>query len=354
MFFDIKGGVALPMFFPVNESFGSSGWWKNFVIDAAGEKVAFIFRAGKTGTIDRVGFATRAVTSSQPLRVRLETVSPTTGNPTGTLIAAGASGTIATPAANNFYEVTLDTPPSVTINNYIAVVIDFPESAGNLQIAGWDTGTSTGDIAQLPYCDHFFSAAWTKQKFIPICSIRYNDTTYPFNGMLPLKNQSEIGINTGSTPDEVGIKFQLPVTTKIKGLWLYIYLREPLTLKIYNESDVLLDSVAYDPDITSDISAGWNIWLFNSSITLEKNKVYRITVLPTTANDVFVQYIEVNINDMLEQFTANKNFIQTTRTDGGAWSDSNIRRPYWGLILDAIDSNGGFDLSFVFFNKEFN
>ena len=74
--------------------------------------------------------------------------------------------------------------------------------------------------------------------------------------MLPIKNQNEIGVNTGSTPDEVGLKFQLPVKTKIKGLWLFIYLREPLTLKIYDDEDTLLDSVAYDLDITDDSAAG--------------------------------------------------------------------------------------------------
>ncbi len=350
MFFDIKGGIILPMFFPIRDSFGASTFWKTFTMDASGEKVAFIFRAPKTGTIDKIGFLVRAVTSSQSLDVRLETVNATTGDPTGTLIAAGASGVVASPAANTFYEVTLTTPPSVTVNDYIAVVIQFTSTVGNLQIAAWDTQTSTGDYAQLPYCDHY-TTSWAKQKFIPICSVRYNDTTYPVNGMLPLKNQSEIGLNTGSTPDEVGMKFQLPIRTKIKGLWLFTYLRYPLTLKLYDENDSLVDSVTLDPDITSDSAAGWQLWFFNSSIILSKNKTYRITVLPTTASDIFVQYIETNLNSMLTQLTADENFIWTQRTNAGAWTDTNTRRPYWGLILDSLEYITGVT---NIFNQKFN
>lgn len=352
MLFNIKGGLVLPMFFPVRDSFGASSFWKTFVLVAAGHKVAFIFRASKTGTIDKVGFLVRTVAVAQTLKASLETVNPATGQPTGTLIAAGASGTVA-PTTNTFHEVTLTTPPSVTINDYIALVIEFDSTGGNVQIAAWDTQTSTGDYAQLPYCSHFVGS-WSKQKFIPICSLKYNDATYPVNGMLPLKNQNEIGLNTGSTPDEVGLKFELPAQTKIKGLWLFIYLREPLTLKLYDENDILLDSVTFDPDITDDSAAGWNMWFFNSSITLEKNKTYRITVLPTTGTDIFVQYIEVLNNAMLEQFTADEKFIWTQRADAGSWTDTNTRRPYWGLIIDALECDGAIDLSKCFFNKEFN
>jgi hypothetical protein len=350
MLFDIKGGIVLPMFFPVRDSFGASSFWKNYTLSAAGQKIAFIFRAPKTGTINIVGFLVRAVVSSQTLKVSLETVNASTGHPTGTLIAAGATGTQGAPAANTFYEVVLGTPPSVTINDYIALVIEFDSTGGNLDIAAWDTNTSTGDYAQLPYCDHFVGS-WTKGKFIPIASLKYGETEYPFNGMLPIKNQSEIGINTGSTPDEVGMKFQLPVKTRIKGLWLFIYLREPLTLKLYDENDTLLDSVAYDEDITDDTAAGWNMWLFNSSILLEANKTYRITVLPTTGTDIFVQYIEVADTKMFTQLTADENFHWTQRTDAGTWTNTITRRPYWGLILDAIEAENGCK---VFFNVAFN
>jgi hypothetical protein len=350
MLFDIKGGFTLPMYFPTRDSFGSGSWWKTFTIAAAGQKVAFIFRAPKTGTIDVVGFLVRGVISSQTLKASLETVNPATGHPTGTLIGAGASGTQVAPAANTFYEVVLSTPQSVTINDYIALVIEFDSTGGNLDIAAWDTQTSTGDYAQFPYCDYFVSS-WTKGKFIPIALIKYGETEYPFNGMLPINNQNEIAVNTGSTPDEVGMKFQLPAKTRIKGLWLFIYLREPLTLKLYDESDTLLDSVAFDPDITDDTAAGWNMWLFNSSILLEANKVYRITVLPTTGVDIFVQYLEVLNNAMFEQLTADENFVWTQRADAGAWSDIITRRPYWGLIIDAMECENG---SAVYFNKAFN
>lgn len=350
MLFDIKGGIVTPMFFPVRDSFGASSFWKTFTISDAAHQVAFIFRVPKTGTIDKLGFLIRAVTTAQSLDIRLETVDATTGHPTGTLVAAGAEGTVASPVANTFHEVTLTTPPSVTINDYVAVVILFTSTGGDLQIAAWDTQTSTGDYAQLPYCDHY-TASWAKQKFIPICSVRYNDSTYPFNGMLPIKNQSEIGVNTGSAPDEVGLKFQLPMQTKIKGLWLFTYLREPLTLKIYDENDTLLDSVVYDEDITDDTAAGWNVWLFNSSILLEPNKTYRITQLPTTAVDIFVQYFETLNNAMLTQLTADENFVWTQRADAGEWADTDTRRPYWGLILDAVGSENG---AKVFFNVDFN
>jgi len=64
----------------------------NRIIDAAGEKVAFIFEAPKTGTIDRLLFRTLGVTSGATVDVRLETIDASNGHPSGTLWGTDTNG----------------------------------------------------------------------------------------------------------------------------------------------------------------------------------------------------------------------------------------------------------------------
>src|SRR3989304_561487 len=71
-------GLWLPQplswFIPTNVS---------FLIDAAAEKVAFIFKVPKTGTLESVSFVLGPVTTGDTLKISFQDVDVATGNPDG-------------------------------------------------------------------------------------------------------------------------------------------------------------------------------------------------------------------------------------------------------------------------------
>ncbi len=132
----IIGGVTIPHH--VEAVLGAPGIG-SLLMDASGEKAAFIFKIPKSGTITEIGFRTGAVTTADTLKAGLYTVD-TSNNPTATAYGGMVAGTQASPAANTWYAVALGTNCTATAGDVVAVVIEFNSYvAGNLNISrtGW-------------------------------------------------------------------------------------------------------------------------------------------------------------------------------------------------------------------------
>lgn len=330
---------------------GQASYFGGFALDASGEKLAMIFRAPKTGNIDRLGFRTRSITTAQTLKISLQGVNAS-GDPDGTIKASGnAYGTQASPAANTFYEVTLTSAAAVTIGDYLAIVIEFDSTVGDLEIAGGDMDTSTGSKWQFPYIDHY-TTSWAKNmQNRPLGVVRYDDSTYPFTGIFPFKNTSELGYGSGDTPDELGNRFKLPFKARLSGLWLWNYLRFQFDLVVYNSDDTVLGTINYEDNKKAGTSSARQVNLFDDDIDIEKNEVHRVTIKPTSTSQIFSQWWEVPSNAMMEAVYGSKEIYRTERTDGGSWTDTNTRVMIWDLLINQLQANGGVK---VYFNDNFN
>src|SRR6058998_1564707 len=71
-------------------------------MNAAAYRTAFIMQAPATGALQKTLFQAPSVTAGNVVRVSLQTLT-STGNPTGTLLTAGAEATLNGPLANTVY-----------------------------------------------------------------------------------------------------------------------------------------------------------------------------------------------------------------------------------------------------------
>jgi hypothetical protein len=309
-------------------------------IDAAGEKAATIFRVPHTGNISHVGFRVASVTSAQTLRCSLQTVSGT-GDPTGTDYGGSAPGT-QTPAANTAYSVALATPAAATLNDVVAIVVEFDSTPGNLAISAVGGGLSR----KFPY-GSLFTASWAPSTALTAMWVAYDDgSVYPM-GTYPYSSYGGVSYNSGSSPDEYALRFQLPFPARVAGYWFGgggNAAGSDFDVVLYDSSSVAIASDSWDGDLRSSNTAINHEGRFTSPVTINANEVYRLALKPTTANNITISRVIVLSAAVFGAHDGGTEFYLSTRTDAGAWTDSTTIRPIFGLILDQFDdgeSGGG-------------
>lgn len=294
----------------------------SYLLDATAEKFAYIFQVPKTGNIDRVGFRTGTVTTSNALTVGIQTL---TGDaPSGSAYGGSAAGSQATVATDTYYEVTLATPAAATRGDWVAVVIQFTAwTTGNLNIVANEAWFNQN----FPYVSHF-TAAWAKGGKHPCGHVRYDDGTYPQIFAVPSAAWSFPSYDTGTTPDERGLKFKVPISCAIKGAWCRVGPGTGGWSLILYDSDGTTALTTQAVAATASFGTGNDPIrvLFDADVILAPNVFYRLAVLPTSLTNVDLAQFTVNTAAMLDGFPGGQNFHLTTRTDAGAWTDTTTAR----------------------------
>lgn len=152
----------------------------SLTIDLAGERVACVFRAQRSGTIDKFEFDIVTLTTAEALRVSLQDVSLTNGDPDGTQdqfrdIATGSvvagwnvPGLITSDGTDTGVKRT------VTTGDLLALVVEFVTTGGNLTIATTNQSFGLGNDT---YLDHF-TASWAKNTSSSCgFALKYDDGT---------------------------------------------------------------------------------------------------------------------------------------------------------------------------------
>jgi hypothetical protein len=312
----------------------------NLLIDAADEKAAFIVQAPKTGTISKIGFRTGTVTLGATVDVRLETVDATTGTPSGTLWAANTNALqlILATDDNAWFLPTLIAGASVTKGDVLAVVIANPAvSFGTLNVA---TIISTAIIAEFPY-NALYTGTWAKGVAAPVLALEYSDGSYEeILGAFPWSAISETAYNSGSTPDERGLRFNFPFPVQVAGFWAWLVWAEDCTVKLYDYDDsTVLLSLSVDKDNQSNPATKQrNLFYFSSKVSLLPDKSYILSLLPSTTTNATLNQFSVNTAAIMDGMDGGQNCHLATRTDAGSWTFTTTQRPLMGLIIDAFDN----------------
>lgn len=316
------------------------------LLDAASEKAAIVFAAPKTGTIDRVGFMVRAMTTSATVDVRLETVDAS-GNPSGTLFGTNTNVAKSTLVANTYYEVTLTAGASVTRGQKLALVIVNPAvSAGNFEI-----GRTGAVISTFPFTAHW-TGSWAFAGNPWIGHIRYSDGSYPrTEGFIP-GIVAAIAYNLNATTDEAGNKMTLPFACKVSGIWTYNLVTSATgdwDAVLYDDLDNVIKSVSMDGDLTAKLASSNVPFIcpFDSEITLYAGQVVRVIKKPTTATNVQIPYFSVTANAYAEALPGGLSVVGTTRVNAGAWTDNPAVPSGIGLIISALPDGAGRTLAFA-------
>jgi len=311
--------------------------FSSLLIDASGEKAAFIVQIPKSGNITKVGFRTGTVTSAQTLRVSLQTVDTTTGDPSGSLYGSSTAGTQTSPASNTNYLVTLGTQATATASDFVAVVIEFDSTAGNLNIAH-----STNIPQNFPYVD-LYTTSWAKTASIPVLSFEYDDGSYgTIRGVFPPGSMANTTYNSGSTPDEYALYFTIKGPCKVSGAVIYggqSAAGSDFDLVLYDtDGTTSLATLSVDGDVRGSTSATNPFTvLFSTPATLTANGVYYLSLKPTTTNNCRLMRYTFASAASLETMPGGTDFYEATRTNAGSWTTTNTIRPMIMPILSAID-----------------
>ena len=339
----IKQGVSLPHYWPIKAyvDFDST-----YLIDASGEMVGYVFRIDRSATITKVGFRVGAVTTAQTLRISLQTVDGS-GKPSGTLYGGSTAGTQASPVANTYYVVTLGISATATVGDYIAIVVEFDGTVGNLSLASVTVaGTGNYEI-ELPYMLLKTAGTWAKSEiqYGTFC-LGFSDGSYfsPFPSFPWANNGTALVLvtttyNSGSTPDERALCFRVPFSCRVMGYWAQADFDGNPSIVLYEGTTQLV------ADIITSVNRSYSdqgiIWgYFSSPQILTINTKYYLTIKPTATNVVSYDIL-VSEAAIMDALPGGQLFYLATRTDAGAWRETTTRRPYMGLLIDQFDDGVG-------------
>lgn len=319
---------------------------------ASTTKSAFIFRVPKTGTLDQVEFmldTTSVNHTTSVIRVSLQDVSLTTGDPDGTQDQFRDIGTL--PASDNWTApglMTSDgtdtgTKRSVTRGDLLAFVVEYQTftAADSAVVDTMDVST-TASFDKLAYSDLSTAGVWAKKPTaLPRMALKYNDGTYacPY-GTWPIVGFAGESFTSTSSPDEVGTLFQLPFPCKVSGVFLSADLDGDADVVLYDTggSAFTNGTVSLDKDVRADANNGWLVAMFAADITLLANTDYRMSLRPSTSTAVSLGRYTTDSTAIAAAAPGGTHWRKTSRTDAGSWTDVNeANRRFMGLIISALE-----------------
>lgn len=332
----------------------TSNYYMNYgatgVMDAENEKVGFVGRlftkdgAEKTLTTVSWKFGAVTKTNGSTLRVSLQGVSATTGDPDGTVGGVGNDqyATIANANANFVTDgwITATLTGSRTVNNgdLFAVVWDFNGGfqAGDSVVIGTVVASHAGNIYGQCYA-RLYEAAWgLLATQTPNLVFGFSDGSFgTFDGAGIFSALDELSYANNSTPDEYAIKFQVPFPITIDAIWALCEPDGDTTLLLtYGGSTA---SIAIDKDQRYGAAQHVYVYPLPAHIALSKDTDYYVSIRPDSTTTIKAGYADVANADYWQAYSGGVNFLLASRTDGGAWSTTATRRVFAGVRAIGFD-----------------
>ena len=124
------------------------------------------------------------------------------------------------------------------------------------------------------------------------------------------------------------------------GLTITVVAGADFELVVYDAANNILSTTVHDGDVTGlTTQAGFTIPV-QTELELAANTLYRVTVRPTTANNISMQYMTFASLDLMDTAEGGRDWYMTSRLNqSGPWTDYNsgtFRRPHFSLNLTAL------------------
>src|SRR3990167_5540091 len=348
--------------FPVGNDVALNQWLGNSsAADADGEKLAYVgyptwhgTDATKTligvafqfGTVEKTGGCTVDVSAQDVADGGNPLLPDETQDQVVTIANADANF-----ASNTWYSATFGTTRTVTRGQPFAVVLEFTPTTGfqagdSFMLRAINANSPTAISAMKSK----LSGAWAAVALTGTLVLIFNDSTY---GRLGSNTQPGANGNTGvafnnaSTPDERGNRLVVAAPVGICGIALaasWAGTSSDFDLVLYDTNGTsVLESVSADASKLDNITGhtgGIPFW-FDTVVALTASSAYRILLKPTTANNVTVFYATVANAAYLGAWTLGTGLYGTSRTDAGAWTESDTTRYGVYPILTRLDDGAG-------------
>jgi hypothetical protein len=319
------------------------------LLDAPGEIFGMIVPCTKVGTISKVHFRTKTVTTGGTVNVRVETVAGY--NPSGNLWGENTKKdgvVIGDSDDDTWFAVTLDAGAVISASDLgkpIAIATVAPAGfSGNLNIANaYYSYVSLGPCAYDARCHTvqktllWAATVYEDPDQLIALKLEYSDGSFcRIPKSLAMDGYGQVYLETDRSPDEVGVKLRFPITFRACGAYFDGYLKDDWTLKVYDSADVLKASYTYDNMWQPGGSNKYVKAAMFEPFTVNANEWYRITAVPETATQASrVYYLDQAVSAQWGIYGLNQdNQKWTERTDGGAWTDRDGRILFWGFLAD--------------------
>jgi hypothetical protein len=207
-------------------------------------------------------------------------------------------------------------------------------------------------------CVLYTGGSWAATPVSMVASVllEFDDGTFgTLDGGMPVYSTGtttgSASINTGTTPDEYCLEFELPFATEVDGMWAWVNPAAGANFDmILYSGTTALATVSVDANAVS-ANAQRSIQVRFPKIALSADTTYRVAILPTTANNVTVYYYDLYAEAHMAVVPFGTTGQTNTRTDAGAWGTATeTRRLMAGIRVSGIDipaSTGGGSYAFI-------
>lgn len=290
-------------------------------------------------------------TGGTDLRIGMQDVSTTTGPPMqpdgtwasgGTAYATVGDGSI---TANTWLRSgTVAGTLSVSNGDTWCIVVEPENYAGSDSYALRSIGVKSiwSGIA-----DSYNGSAWSSSG-TGLHLLEFTDGTYGSIGLgTPLSTVGgAVTYNSSSSPDEYALKITPSVSMSVVGMCAenpYSTATGDLDWVLYQDTTAIA-TVSIDANSLLSTSATVpTCVIFASSVTISAGSTYYAAIKPTTTNNVRIAYNAASDSTYWSVYGGGTNVNYSTRTDAGAWSDTDTRRiAIWLLTAGAGVTGGSF------------
>jgi hypothetical protein len=337
---NLIGGVCIPE--PARHvASATAPTFSIFALNGAGDKVAlFIGKAHNDMTIASIGCMLDAISGSTTINWRVETLDAD-GLPSGTLWAANTSFTqaVGTGSANAWMNITLTAAASIAANDSFAVIMEW--SAGSSLSVRYACDIRLG---YHPYVATKEAAgAWGKVAGDPVIGFQIATAgDVPQPNCWPIQALGTTALNTGTTPDEVGNRFQIPPYAAVLGLWwLGIAAGDYDALLSSGDAvEDVMETVVVDKDHSGSLANyGIHRHCFANREQISGVTNYNLTLRPSSATSITIPYVDTNTAAWMDQLQLGQNMHSVSRSDAGAFTALTTRRYLMGPILAKVEGN---------------
>ena len=326
--------------------------YSSSLLDATGERVAFVFPVGKTGNIHKLYFRTGTVTTGDTIKGGLyaldasgdpNTASAYGGMVAGTVVVADGDDTVSK-------VITLGTDAAAVEGAIIACVLEFNSYvAGNLNIVSLSGADQ--QLNGVPYVDTYNTGAWAKTGRLPILALEYDDGSFAYMpGVLPFTGgYTTLTLNTdGAAPLEAGNRLYLPGPIQfrgVRGTAKLVAAATACTATLYSAADAVLGSANFLGANSGQVNIQAICRFPVAAYAMLANTVYRAAIKATTdaaTGNTLLYKGTCPSAAALAQFTANAGAIYfTSRPDAGAWTDDTTAILLLSVIGGTVDDGAG-------------
>lgn len=320
-------------------------------MDAAGEHYSWVGPAPQDMTISHVGFNPGTATGSPTVDLRIETVSLSTGQPSGTLWAANTNKVSGTITTNTWQLEALTASASITKGQFFAVKMIY--NSGTSVILR-RSGTRAG--MAVPYKVINVSAGDVTSgisEYIGLVVGSSSTSFYNLSAMMPFTAIANNAFNNTNSAKR-GLRFQVPFKCRCVGLWCYLNgVDADMNVGLADDagSELSSSSTAIDDLATSSANAQISSFFFDNAVTLSAATWYRAFQEPTSATNTNISTWTLPSSNYRSGTAWGSNAHYTTFATA-SWDDTATDTiPWMGIIIDQLDdgaSAGGGGGSFTF------